>query len=118
MFSAKRLEEIVRILEKEESVDVNSLCVQFNVTSKTIRQDLNKLADMGILERFHGGAVLKQTNNNIFPIHQRKRQNIEEKKRIALAACKYVNERDIVIMDGGSTNLEFAKVLGNKASGR
>lgn len=114
MFSVQRLEEITRILEKEGAVDVNSLCERFNVTGKTIRQDLTKLEELGLVERFHGGASLKQNGNNVFPILQRKRQNVPEKKRIAAAAQKYIEERDIIIIDGGSTNLEIAKVLGDK----
>jgi DeoR/GlpR family transcriptional regulator of sugar metabolism len=114
MFSVKRLEEITMILEKEGSVDVNSLCARFKVTGKTIRQDLVKLEETGILERFHGGAIFKQNGTNIFPIKQRKQHNLEEKQRIAATAQKYIEERDIIIIDGGSTNLEIAKGLGDK----
>lgn len=114
MFSIKRLEKIAEILEKEGSVDVNSLCEQFKVTGKTIRQDLIKLEEMGLLERHHGGAVLKQNGSGVFPIKQRKQKNLEEKKKIAKAALKYIEERDIIILDGGSTNIELAKILGDK----
>lgn len=114
MFSIKRLEEIVKTLERDGSVDVNALCETFKVTGKTIRQDLTKLEEMGFIERFHGGAILKQNGTSIFPIKQRKQRNLEEKKRIGAAAQKYINERDIVIIDGGSTNLEIAKGLGDK----
>jgi DeoR family transcriptional regulator, fructose operon transcriptional repressor len=114
MFSAIRLEEISKILEREGSVDVNSLCEKFKVTGKTIRQDLMKLEEMGLVERFHGGAILKQNGNTIFPIKQRKQKNLDEKKKIADAAHQYIEERDIVIIDGGSTNLELARGLGEK----
>jgi DeoR family fructose operon transcriptional repressor len=114
MFSVKRLEEIVKKLEKDGSVEVNDLCKIFTVTGKTIRQDLAKLEEMSILERFHGGAILKQNGTSIFPIKQRKQHNLEEKKRIATAAQKYIVERDIIIIDGGSTNLEIAKGMGDK----
>lgn len=114
MFSVKRLEEIIKKLEQDGSVDVNELCEAFKVTGKTIRQDLDKLEGMGILERFHGGAILKQNGTSIFPIKQRKQHNLEEKKRIAAGAKKYITEHDIIIIDGGSTNLEIAKELGDK----
>jgi Transcriptional regulators of sugar metabolism len=114
MISIQRLEEIVKILERDGSVDVNSLCEHFKVTGKTIRQDLEKLEEMKLVERVHGGAVLRQQSNNIFPIQQRKQQNMDEKKRIAAAAEKLIRERDILIIDGGSTNLELAKRMGDK----
>jgi DeoR family fructose operon transcriptional repressor len=115
MITVKRLEEITKILEKEGSVDVNTLCEKFNVTGKTIRQDLTKLEEMGLLERFHGGAILKQNGSSIFPIKQRKQQYLQEKKRIAERALKYVEDDDIIIIDGGSTTLELAKELGEKS---
>jgi DeoR family transcriptional regulator, fructose operon transcriptional repressor len=116
MLSVKRLEEITKVLEKEGSVDVNSLCERFKVTGKTIRQDLAKLEEIGLLERHHGGAILKQNqnSNSIFPIKQRKQHNLAEKERIAEAAQKHIEERDIIIIDGGSTNFELAKELGDK----
>lgn len=114
MISVKRLEEITKILERDGSVDVNSLCEKFDVTGKTIRQDLAKLEEMGLLERFHGGAILKQNGTQVYPIKQRKGQNIDEKRRIAGAALQYIDERDIIILDGGSTNLELAKLLGER----
>ncbi len=114
MLSVKRLEEITKTLERDGSVDVGALSEQLGVTTKTIRQDLVKLEELGLLERVHGGAVLKQSENGIYPIQQRKRQSLAEKERIARAAMAYVGEGDTIILDGGSTTLQLAKLLGDK----
>ncbi|HEX3047604.1 MAG TPA: DeoR/GlpR family DNA-binding transcription regulator [Bacillota bacterium] len=113
MLPVTRLEEITRILEKNGNVDIDTLSNVFKVSGKTIRQDLAKLETMGFVTRVHGGAVLKQSENgNIFPIRLRKQQSLTEKERIGLAALKYIEENDIVILDGGSTTLQLAKLLG------
>ncbi len=114
MLSVKRLEEITKILERDGSVDVNTLSGRLGVTTKTIRQDLAKLEELGMLERVHGGAVVKQIENGIYPIQQRKRQYLLEKERIARRALAYVAEGDTVILDGGSTTYQLAKLLGDK----
>lgn len=111
MFSVKRLEEITRLLEEEGSVEINHLSERFQVSGKTIRQDLDKLESMGIIERVHGGAILKR-ENALLPIKQRKQQNLVEKARIAAAAAKYIVEGETVIFDGGSTILELARLMG------
>ncbi|NLY75913.1 MAG: DeoR/GlpR transcriptional regulator [Firmicutes bacterium] len=111
MLTIKRWEEIVRILERDGSVDVNSLSDRFGVTAKTIRQDLAELESRGLLKRVHGGAVYK-SNGGIFPIRERKQHNLQEKERIAKAALKYIEDGDTVILDGGSTTLQLAKQLG------
>jgi len=114
MLSVRRLEEIARILEREKTIDVNALSTRLGVTGKTIRQDLAKLEEIGLLERVHGGAVLKQNGNGIYPIQQRKQLHLEEKDRIAQAALEYIEEDDTIILDGGSTTLQLARRLGDK----
>lgn len=114
MFSVKRMEEIVRLLEQHGSVDVGALSERLGVTAKTIRQDLDKLEELGLLERVHGGAVLRRNGNGIYPIRQRKARELAEKERIAAAAYRYIEEGETIILDGGSTTLALAKLLGAK----
>ncbi len=115
MLRIKRLEEITRLLERHGSVDVNDLSHRLGVTPKTVREDLARLEKMGLLQRVHGGAVLRQTtNNSIYPIQERKRHNLAEKERIGRAALKYVEEGDTIILDGGSTTIALARLLGEK----
>ena len=114
LLAIKRLETISRLLAENGSVDATQLSEQFNVTPKTIRKDLNQLESMGLLDRVHGGAVLKNTSNSVFPIEQRKLRNLTEKQRIGAAALGYVQDGDSIIIDGGSTTIELARLLGEK----
>ena len=114
MLAIKRLEAISRLLAEQGSVDATKLSELFEVTPKTIRKDLSQLENMGLLDRVHGGAVLKNTTNGVFPIERRKLQNVTEKKRIAAAALSYIEEGDTLILDGGTTTIELAKLLGDK----
>jgi DeoR family fructose operon transcriptional repressor len=114
MLLAKRLEEITKILERDKSVDVNTLSERLGVTGKTIRQDLDRLEEMDLIERVHGGAILKRSGNSIFPVIERKQTNLDEKRRIAEIACSYIEEGDIVYLDSGSTTLPIAELLGDK----
>jgi len=114
LLAIKRLEIISQLLSDSGSVDATKLSERFAVTPKTIRKDLDKLEKMGLLDRVHGGAVLKRTDNSVLPIEQRKLLNLTEKQRIGAAALEYVEEGDSIIIDGGSTTLELAKLLGDK----
>lgn len=110
----KRMQAICDELEKKGSVDVKSLSIQHNVTEKTIRQDLEKMEEMGLLKRVRGGAVVRTSENSIFPIKDRRKFHIAEKKAIAQAASEFIKDGDIVILDNGSTTLELAKLIKNK----
>lgn len=74
LLAIKRLEIISQLLSENGSVDATKLSERFAVTPKTIRKDLDKLENMGLLDRVHGGAVLKRSGSNVFPIEQRKKQ--------------------------------------------
>jgi len=114
LLAIKRLEIIFQLLSEKGSVDATQLSERFAVTPKTIRKDLDKLENMGLLDRVHGGAVLKRTDDSVFPIEQRKLQNLTEKQRIGSAALEYVSDGDSLILDGGTTTLELARLLGEK----
>ncbi len=114
MLAIKRLEIISQLLSEKGSVDATELSECFAVTPKTIRKDLDKLESMGLLDRVHGGAVLRRNDNSVLPIEQRKLLNLPEKQRIGAAALEYVQEGDSILIDGGSTTLEMAKLLGEK----
>ena len=51
-----RQSEILDIARLEGRVMVDDLAQKFDVTLQTIRRDLSELADMGHLDRVHGGA--------------------------------------------------------------
>ncbi|MCK2448071.1 DeoR family transcriptional regulator, partial [Escherichia coli] len=52
----ERHHEILKRLSKFGSVKVSDLSNSLNVTKETIRSDLNELARLGYLTRYHGGA--------------------------------------------------------------
>lgn len=113
MLYEQRIEKIRSILEKNGCVSVIEMAKATGVTEKTIRLDLSKMAEMEILERVHGGAVLKK-GNLIFPVASRKLKHMEDKKAIAKKAINIIEEGDIILLDAGTTCLELAKLLGNK----
>ena len=57
MYATERHEQIERLLIAEGRVSVVSLAEQFDVTTETIRRDLDHLESIGALRRVHGGAV-------------------------------------------------------------
>ncbi|MFY4773596.1 DeoR/GlpR family DNA-binding transcription regulator [Metabacillus sp. RGM 3146] len=112
MHFVERHEEILKRLEQEKMVKVIDLSDAFQVTEKTIRQDLIALEKRGLLKRIYGGAVLTD-NGNILPIAVRQQKYGTEKKSIAKAALSTIKEEDTILLDGGSTIMELAKLLGD-----
>lgn len=108
---AKRLTEIMDILGREGSVSVSDLSKRCGVTQKTIRLDLDKLEELNVVSRVHGGAVLMNNNSDIYPVLSRKQKHTSEKTAIARTALELIEDGDVIFLDAGTTILELAKQL-------
>lgn len=112
MLSVERYEKILKELEENKTVKVSELSLNIGVTEKTIRLDLEALEHKGLLKRIHGGAILQEENVRIFPVDERQSKNNENKLKIAIEAMKRIEPEETILMDGGSTTLALAKLLG------
>ncbi len=111
MIRLKRLEEITKLLETQGSVEVSSLSKHFDVTEKTIRQDLTRLEEISVATRIHGGAVINNKNSDVFPLLARKQSNLPEKEQIARRALELIEDGDAIILDAGTTTQQLALIL-------
>ncbi|MFC4099683.1 DeoR/GlpR family DNA-binding transcription regulator [Paenibacillus xanthanilyticus] len=114
MNALRRHEMIMEALLEQKEVTVNALSDRLGVTGKTIREDLAKLEEQGLLLRVHGGAMLAQGDQlGILSAKGAIAKHLGEKAAIAELALSYIEPGDIIALDGGSTTLEIAKRLDN-----
>ncbi len=111
----RRYEKIMEILLAKKEITVADLSETLLVTGKTIREDLAKLEEKGLLLRVHGGAVLAQKDQlGILSQKEPLIKNASAKEEIAELAIRLIEPGDIIALDGGSTTLEIAKKLANQ----
>ena len=103
----KRQNIILEILGKNDQTSVSKLSKELNVSSVTIRQDLNFLEGEGLLKRVHGGAVLKDADDLV----NRLGVNYERKLRIAKKVSSFVNDGETILIESGSVNVLLAREL-------
>jgi DeoR family transcriptional regulator, fructose operon transcriptional repressor len=114
MLAITRHQFILDLLQTQGSVQVSELSERFGVTSKTIREDLEKLEEKGLLRRIHGGAVSHNDQADaMLPLQIPNTKNSKEKEAIAIYALGYIQQNDVIALDAGSTTLEIAKKLPN-----
>jgi len=110
----RRHELIMEVMLNRKEVSVNELSDQLSVTGKTIREDLSRLEEQGLIVRVHGGAVLAQSDQfGILLSKEPLATNTTEKAEIAARALRYIEPEDIIALDGGSTTLAIARALEN-----
>ena len=79
------------------------------VSIDTARRDVKELDDLQKLKKVHGGAV--SNGFNIYSGRQREVYELGNKSIIAQKGISLLNRGDVVLISGGSTNLEFAKLI-------
>lgn len=114
MSSIRRYEKIMEVLLTKKEVTVAELSDKLGVTGKTIREDLTRLEEQGLITRVHGGAVLAQSDQlGILSSKAPVIKHAVEKATIAAKAIQEIQPHDIIALDGGSTTLEIARHLEN-----
>ncbi|MCU1637858.1 MAG: DeoR/GlpR transcriptional regulator [Microbacteriaceae bacterium] len=106
MYAEERQERIERMLEAGGRVAVVELAREFDVTSETIRRDLDQLEQQGGLRRVHGGAVAaSKISRAEQSIADRRDRNAGAKQRIARAAMSLVpgSFSGAIAIDAGTT---------------
>ena len=115
MLANQRRQKIFELLKEDGSAKVNRLSRIFKVTEVTIRQDLEKLEQEGLIIREHGGAFLKNMQDNVRSFTPLNADNMEKKTAIGRKAASLIENGDTIILDSGSTTTEIAKqILGKK----
>ena len=115
MFQIERQEQILEYINQAQKANTTELARKFNVSKVTIRRDIEALAASGLIVKTHGGAVATNTSLiHEIPYSYKAERNQSAKKSIGIAASRYINDGDIIILDSGSTTLEIAKNITQK----
>ena len=105
-----RLRSIESLINQRGFVTIDNLASQFKVTVQTIRRDLARLSAEGRVTRFHGGAGLPSSVENI-DYSTRKVLNPAEKKRIAEVVARHIPNGASLLINIGTTNEAVARAL-------
>jgi DeoR/GlpR family transcriptional regulator of sugar metabolism len=106
----ERRSEIVKIVNSQGKVSTKELSNLLGLSLVTIRNDINQLAELGVIVKTHGGALsTSKVLNFEVPAAAKSLRNRKEKEGIGSMAASLVNDGDVVILDAGSTTFEVAK---------
>lgn len=112
MSPIRRHERIMEVLLTNKEVTVAELSDKLGVTGKTIREDLTRLEEQGLIVRVHGGAILAQSDQfGILPSKEPLAKHADEKADIALRALQHIEPNDIIALDGGARHWRLPAVL-------
>ncbi len=114
LLQEERFREIIKSMENNNGViRVDYLTDKFGISSRTVRRDLEKLEETGVLTRTYGGAVLNRNSTEPdFDIRESHAAN--EKKRIGKKASEMIKDGDTIILDSGTTVINIIPYIKGK----
>ncbi len=111
MLAIERRKLILDQLHEENRVVVSNLSHKFGVSEETIRRDLERFEQEGIVTRSYGGAVLNDNVGSEMSFQFRKRKNLLGKKVIGEIVADMVSDGDHIFIDPSTTTLVVVREL-------
>jgi DeoR family ulaG and ulaABCDEF operon transcriptional repressor len=124
MHLAEREKVILECLGERGFVTLQELEGRIQASTATIRRDLNRLTEAGMVTRMHGGAKLVTNSHNfaagrpgdsynhfaLLFVESLNRNRIQ-KELIGREAAKYCKYREAIVIAGGSTTIQMCPHL-------
>lgn len=114
MNTIERRQHIIQQTEVSGKVSVKALAEQFNISTVSVRHDLNELNKLGLITRTRGGAIASNRLTKELSIKEKGKSNQSVKMRLGELAASFVQDNEAIIIDSGSTTEEIVPFLKDK----
>ncbi len=111
MLVEERRQRVLDLVSRQGFVSLEDVAKAIGKSESTVRRDLDHWHNLGVLKRTRGGAIYLGDGSALPALEERTSRQIEEKRRIAHAAAARIREGDAILLDGGTTTLEVARLL-------
>jgi DeoR/GlpR family transcriptional regulator of sugar metabolism len=112
MLAHERAAKILEQLRDRGTVSAQELVRLLQVSAPTIRRDLERLENEGVLRRVHGGAYLPEADGSVeVPFAASAADNAAQKEAVAAQAATLVSPGQVVLLDIGTTTMRIARHL-------
>ena len=111
MNSNPRQLKLLEVVRARKSATVEQLAEKLQVTLQTVRRDVQRLAEAGLLTRFHGGVRVPSSTIENMAHQQRESLHAEAKARIAQEVAREIPNNCSLILNIGTTTEAIARAL-------
>jgi DeoR/GlpR family transcriptional regulator of sugar metabolism len=114
MASHERWNALLEIIARDGRLEVDTAASELDVSTATIRRDLDRLAQQQMVTRTRGGATANNVSYDL-PLRYKTARHATEKERIARAAAALIRPGAVVGLNGGTTTTEVSRALATRA---
>ncbi|PKG24661.1 DeoR/GlpR family DNA-binding transcription regulator [Niallia nealsonii] len=120
MITKKRHDLMLEMIKKSKTVSIMDLANELGISQVTARRDIEHLEkNTNKIAKIRGGAEWKETSSTSSTdylntrFYEQYEKNKDKKERIAQKAAVFIQEKDNIIIDAGSTMLHLARFIDN-----
>lgn len=107
-----RHDRLLMLIDERGYMNIDELASLLEVSTQTVRRDIRKLSEQGLITRHHGGAGRASSVVNT-AFEQREISWTQEKKAIAEAVADYIPDGSTIFITIGTTVEQVARALLN-----
>jgi DeoR/GlpR family transcriptional regulator of sugar metabolism len=107
----ERRQRVLDLVSQRGFIALADLTKMIDASESTLRRDLDYWDQQGTLKRTHGGAIFVGDGQGLPALEERSASQLEEKREVAKAAAERIRDGDAILLDGGTTTLEVARLL-------
>ncbi|MDX1965226.1 MAG: DeoR/GlpR family DNA-binding transcription regulator [Pirellulales bacterium] len=111
VLAEERRNRLIELVRQRGFASLPALVEALAVSESTIRRDLDYLEEFGTMRRTHGGVFYTGQAPLLPHFIESQPANWDQKQAIARRAVELVQEGDSVLLDGGTTTYEVARLL-------
>ncbi|MEL6917470.1 MAG: DeoR/GlpR family DNA-binding transcription regulator [Bacteroidota bacterium] len=109
MLKEERHQIILNEVRIHNRVLLTDIAELLKVSVDTVRRDIKELHSSKKLKKVHGGAI--SLGFDSYNFKEQRIYSLEEKSQIAEKAIALLKDGQVIVLSGGTTNLELAKLL-------
>ncbi len=111
MLAEERRSQLLELVRTRHFATLPELGRELSVSASTIRRDLDHLEELGSVRRIHGGVLYAGASPKVPHFEESQPLRWNQKKAIARRTAAEIEESDTLLLDGGSTTYEVARLL-------
>jgi DeoR family transcriptional regulator, fructose operon transcriptional repressor len=111
MLAEERRNRLLELVRVRGFAALPDLADELEVSESTVRRDLEFLEESGTARRTHGGAFYTGSSPKLPHFDERQPAQWDKKRVIAACAAQLIDDGDTILLDGGTTTYEVARLL-------
>jgi DeoR family fructose operon transcriptional repressor len=111
MLAEERRNRLLELVRVRGFAPLPDLANELGVSESTVRRDLELLEETGSARRTHGGVFYTGSSPQLPHFEERQPNHWDLKRAIARRAAELVSDGDTLLLDGGTTTYEMARLL-------